>query len=219
MGLNLHPLTSEFAQAQLAQLLYQSASGTTSCFSIRSTDRIMTLQKSALSKLDFTSRRLDSPVESQTAFSPDSLWLKYILNVQNVFSGFKTRTCVMVAKSPLWFQGLFRAAVPSGASTGIYEALELRDNDKTRYMGKGKTHFWDFKLFSFYFSRFSVSTTRHCCLLSSFPIPFFLSGVKRAVKYINEFLAPALCNQVIIAWNNRMSLSPALQHEEWVVRN
>uniref|UniRef100_A0A8C6PRC5 phosphopyruvate hydratase n=1 Tax=Nothobranchius furzeri TaxID=105023 RepID=A0A8C6PRC5_NOTFU len=53
-------------------------------------------------------------------------------------------------------KGLFRAAVPSGASTGIYEALELRDNDKTRYMGK---------------------------------------GVKRAVKYINEFLAPALCNQ------------------------
>ncbi|KAH0509626.1 Alpha-enolase [Microtus ochrogaster] len=28
-------------------------------------------------------------------------------------------------------KGLFRAAVPSGASTGIYEALELRDNDKT----------------------------------------------------------------------------------------
>ncbi|CAB1335863.1 unnamed protein product, partial [Coregonus sp. 'balchen'] len=53
-------------------------------------------------------------------------------------------------------KGLFRAAVPSGASTGIYEALELRDNDKTRYLGK---------------------------------------GVKRAVKYINEFLAPALCNQ------------------------
>ncbi|KAM4650869.1 enolase isoform 1-T2 [Discoglossus pictus] len=34
-------------------------------------------------------------------------------------------------------KGLFRAAVPSGASTGIHEALELRDNDKTRYMGKG----------------------------------------------------------------------------------
>jgi enolase len=33
--------------------------------------------------------------------------------------------------------GLFRAAVPSGASTGIYEALELRDGDKNRYMGKG----------------------------------------------------------------------------------
>ena len=30
-----------------------------------------------------------------------------------------------------------RAAVPSGASTGIHEALELRDGDKTRYGGKG----------------------------------------------------------------------------------
>lgn len=30
-----------------------------------------------------------------------------------------------------------RAAVPSGASTGIYEAVELRDNDKSRYLGKG----------------------------------------------------------------------------------
>ena len=32
---------------------------------------------------------------------------------------------------------LGRAAVPSGASTGTKEALELRDNDKNRYMGKG----------------------------------------------------------------------------------
>lgn len=30
-----------------------------------------------------------------------------------------------------------RAAVPSGASTGIFEALELRDGDKSRYLGKG----------------------------------------------------------------------------------
>jgi len=30
-----------------------------------------------------------------------------------------------------------RAAVPSGASTGIHEAHELRDNDKARYLGKG----------------------------------------------------------------------------------
>ena len=30
-----------------------------------------------------------------------------------------------------------RAAVPSGASTGIHEALELRDDDKKRYLGKG----------------------------------------------------------------------------------
>ncbi|MFT4303922.1 MAG: phosphopyruvate hydratase [Candidatus Woesearchaeota archaeon] len=33
--------------------------------------------------------------------------------------------------------GLFRAMVPSGASTGIHEALELRDGDKSRYLGKG----------------------------------------------------------------------------------
>ena len=32
---------------------------------------------------------------------------------------------------------LGRAAVPSGASTGIHEAVELRDNDKAVYMGKG----------------------------------------------------------------------------------
>ena len=31
----------------------------------------------------------------------------------------------------------YTAAVPSGASTGIYEALELRDGDKAHYMGKG----------------------------------------------------------------------------------
>lgn len=33
--------------------------------------------------------------------------------------------------------GKFSAMVPSGASTGIYEALELRDGDKTAYLGKG----------------------------------------------------------------------------------
>ncbi|MBQ0108209.1 MAG: phosphopyruvate hydratase, partial [Phascolarctobacterium sp.] len=30
-----------------------------------------------------------------------------------------------------------RAAVPSGASTGVHEAVELRDGDKKRYLGKG----------------------------------------------------------------------------------
>jgi enolase len=34
-------------------------------------------------------------------------------------------------------RGVFRAAVPSGASTGHYEAVELRDNDKTQFLGKG----------------------------------------------------------------------------------
>src|SRR5207344_3219276 len=30
-----------------------------------------------------------------------------------------------------------RAAVPSGASTGAHEAVELRDGDKKRYLGRG----------------------------------------------------------------------------------
>ncbi|KAG2190147.1 hypothetical protein INT46_011753 [Mucor plumbeus] len=34
-------------------------------------------------------------------------------------------------------KGVYRAGVPSGASTGIHEALELRDKIKTDYMGKG----------------------------------------------------------------------------------
>ena len=32
---------------------------------------------------------------------------------------------------------LYHAAVPSGASTGVYEALELRDGVKSRLLGKG----------------------------------------------------------------------------------
>lgn len=34
-------------------------------------------------------------------------------------------------------KGMFRAGVPSGASTGIHEALELRDNIKNEHLGKG----------------------------------------------------------------------------------
>ncbi len=33
--------------------------------------------------------------------------------------------------------GIFRAMTPSGASAGVHEALELRDDDKSRYFGKG----------------------------------------------------------------------------------
>jgi enolase len=36
-------------------------------------------------------------------------------------------------------KGRFRGAVPSGASTGIHEAVELRDGDKSQYVGKGVT--------------------------------------------------------------------------------
>ena len=34
-------------------------------------------------------------------------------------------------------EGFGRAIVPSGASTGVFEAVELRDGDKSRYLGKG----------------------------------------------------------------------------------
>ena len=34
------------------------------------------------------------------------------------------------------YKGMFRAAVPSGASTGIYEAVELRDGDKSKCVGR-----------------------------------------------------------------------------------
>ena len=33
--------------------------------------------------------------------------------------------------------GFGRAAVPSGASTGVHEAVELRDGDKSTYLGRG----------------------------------------------------------------------------------
>jgi enolase len=42
-------------------------------------------------------------------------------------------------EAEVWLEGgsMGRAAVPSGASTGVHEALELRDGDKARYGGKG----------------------------------------------------------------------------------
>jgi enolase len=42
-------------------------------------------------------------------------------------------------EAEIWTEAGFmgRAAVPSGASTGVHEAMELRDNDKARYGGKG----------------------------------------------------------------------------------
>lgn len=36
--------------------------------------------------------------------------------------------------------GLHRAIVPSGASTGAHEACELRDGDKSKWGGKGKSN-------------------------------------------------------------------------------
>ncbi len=42
-------------------------------------------------------------------------------------------------EAEVWTEAGFvgRAAVPSGASTGVHEAVELRDNDLARYLGKG----------------------------------------------------------------------------------
>ncbi|KAH9329876.1 hypothetical protein KI387_001984, partial [Taxus chinensis] len=34
-------------------------------------------------------------------------------------------------------KGMFRAAAPSGASTGVYEPVEIRDGDENKYLGKG----------------------------------------------------------------------------------
>jgi hypothetical protein len=44
---------------------------------------------------------------------------------------------VVIGIACMLFPGTFRSAVPSGASTGIYEALELRDKDPSAYHGKG----------------------------------------------------------------------------------
>ena len=57
-----------------------------------------------------------------------------------------------------------RAAVPSGASTGEHEALELRDQDKTRYLGK---------------------------------------GVQKAVKNVNEIIAPQLMDSDLMIFEQQ----------------
>lgn len=68
------------------------------------------------------------------------------LKINNVFAyevldsrGNPTIACIAKISSGLVGKVFFsaKAMVPSGASTGEKEALELRDNDKTRYLGKG----------------------------------------------------------------------------------
>jgi len=65
--------------------------------------------------------------------------------------------------------GRFRAAVPSGASTGVHEAVELRDGDKANYVGKGMSRFILFR------------HVRECHL-----------GVSKAVNNVNTVLGPEL---------------------------
>lgn len=102
--------------------------------------------------------------------------------------------------------GLFRAAVPSGASTGIYEALELRDGDKQRYLGKGEA----FSLFQALPSLSFILLLPHTSprLLSCMPPtsgpfqpdpvwpPHLSLGVLKAVDHINTTIAPALISSV-----------------------
>lgn len=62
-----------------------------------------------------------------------------IMSIQKIFARqiFDSRGNPTVEVDLTTEKGLFRAAVPSGASTGIHEALELRDDVKNEYHGKG----------------------------------------------------------------------------------
>lgn len=104
---------------------------------------------------------------------------------------------LLILCSPI--PGLFRAAVPSGASTGIYEALELRDGDKTRYKGKGG-HLWRnvLPLVSVFLGWgwgvvLCNKWTSNDPNVSLWPA---VSGVTKAVSHINDTLGPALMQSV-----------------------
>uniref|UniRef100_A0A8C6KCS1 phosphopyruvate hydratase n=1 Tax=Nothobranchius furzeri TaxID=105023 RepID=A0A8C6KCS1_NOTFU len=77
-------------------------------------------------------------------------------------------------------KGVFRAAVPSGASTGIYEALELRDGDKTRYKGKGVTkavaHIND-TLGPALTESVCIHVLKSCCLCALLPAKFGANSI------------------------------------------
>jgi len=74
---------------------------------------------------------------------------------------------------------LGRAAVPSGASTGAYEAIELRDTKVKRYMGK---------------------------------------GVRRAVKNVNEVIAPEVLGMDAMLQMARLTKASSAQTQYWVSR-
>ncbi|CAH1404419.1 unnamed protein product [Nezara viridula] len=63
---------------------------------------------------------------------------KIIMSIQKLLARqiFDSRGNPTVEVDLVTSKGLFRAAVPSGASTGVHEALELRDGDKGQYHGK-----------------------------------------------------------------------------------
>merc|ERR1711879_321957 len=68
-------------------------------------------------------------------------FFKFIMPIKKIFARqiYDSRGNPTVEVDLTTEKGIFRAAVPSGASTGIYEALELRDKDKDKWHGKGVT--------------------------------------------------------------------------------
>lgn len=100
--------------------------------------------------------------------------------------------------------GLFRAAVPSGASTGIYEALELRDGDKTRYKGKGGglIHRRKHRIRCIY--SLNIDQAKAFLLIPSFFLG--VSGVTKAVSHINDTLGPALIQSVSVGFELNLQL-------------
>lgn len=68
------------------------------------------------------------------------MWRNYTMKIKNVIGReiLDSRGSPTVEVDVILENGMMaRAAVPSGASTGEREALELRDGDKSRFMGKG----------------------------------------------------------------------------------
>lgn len=88
--------------------------------------------------------------------------------------------------------------MPSGASTGIYEALELRDGDKSRYKGKGPAFTRMIPTEPLRNMRNEPLTGPQLLLLPARVSSLSLSpsGVLKAVGHINDTLAPALIASV-----------------------
>src|SRR5205085_4119233 len=66
--------------------------------------------------------------------------LVYLMNIENIHAReiLDSRGNPTIEVEVILSDGASgRAAVPSGASTGAHEALELRDGDKARYLGRG----------------------------------------------------------------------------------
>lgn len=81
-------------------------------------------------------------------------------------------------------KGIFRSAVPSGASTGKHEALELRDGDPKHYDGKGGLN--DTMLGGW-------ACLHYCIFHCAFTHWDLLNkGVTKAVGFVNNEIASAL---------------------------